>query len=79
MSQERGRPRLIDGEPRAAPARWLAGSVRTAAFWVAVVLPLAYPPAFLYAGAGADGLPFIGGLLAVHLAALSLGHDHRQD
>lgn len=75
MSQERGRSRSIGAEPWLPSVRRLAASVRLAAFWLAVALPLAYP-AVLFGGA--DRFAVIGGLLAVHVAALSVGHAHRQ-
>lgn len=75
MSPERGRPGSNGGELWLPPVRRLAASVRTAAFWLAVALPLAYPLVVL---GGADRFLLIGGLLAVHVAALSVGHAHRQ-
>lgn len=57
----------------------LADSVRTGAFWLAVLLPLAYLPVFGRFDGGLEDLLLVGGLLALHLVALSLGHGHRRD
>lgn len=53
------------------PLASLVVVVRTAAFWLAVVLPVVYPVALLTA---LETLPV---LLASHAAAVALGHGHQ--
>lgn len=57
----------------AVPDR-LVETVRTVAFWLAVLLPLAYPPVLLEVGTARPLVLF--GLLALHVLALSVGHAH---
>jgi len=54
--------------------RALAG-VRAAAFWAAIVLPLAYVPA-AYGAMGFDGAWSALALIAVHMACVVIGHEH---
>ncbi|PAU78805.1 hypothetical protein CK500_16305 [Halorubrum salipaludis] len=49
--------------------------VRAAAFWAAIVLPLAYVPA-AYGAMGFDGAWSALALIAVHAACIALGHEH---
>jgi len=63
--------------PARPSVRLLTAPVRTVAFWLAIGIPLAYPPVLMHGGA-LDLLAF-GGLLGLHAAALSLGHTHRRD
>jgi hypothetical protein len=57
--------------------RRVVAAARTAAFWLSILLPLAYLPV-LYVGVGIpEHLAAFVGLLVVHLCSLSLGHDHR--
>ena len=81
MSQNRSRLRSIRTRRSslAAVTDRLAGSVRTAAFWLAVCLPLAYLPAVRTVDDGFDDLLLLSGLLALHVLALSVGHGHRRD
>lgn len=53
------------------PLTGVMAVVRTAAFWLAVALPVAYPLALLTA---LETLPV---LLAGHAAAVALGHGHQ--
>lgn len=48
--------------------------VRAAAFWAAVVLPLAYVPA-AYGAMGFETWSALG-LIAVHMACVVIGHEH---
>lgn len=48
------------------------GSVRAAAFWTAVFLPLAYVPAAYTM----DGSTALLALLALHMACVVIGHEH---
>jgi hypothetical protein len=70
-------PRLpgVGTNPLASLARFAATTVQAVAFWLAVVLPLAYLP--LVAGGVTAGelVPFVA-LLAVNVVALMVGHDH---
>jgi uncharacterized RDD family membrane protein YckC len=50
-------------------------TVRAVAFWVAVVLPLAYLPLLADGVGGGELVPF-GVLLAANLVALAVGHDY---
>lgn len=49
--------------------------VRAAAFWAAVVLPLAYVPA-AYGVMGFEGAWSAIALIAVHMACVVIGHEH---
>lgn len=49
--------------------------VRTVAFWLAVVFPLAYLPLLRGGVASGELLPFLA-LLAGNVLALTLGHDY---
>ncbi|EMA58079.1 hypothetical protein [Halorubrum lipolyticum] len=49
--------------------------VRAAAFWAAVVLPLAYVPA-AYGAMGFGGAWSALALIAVHAACVVIGHEH---
>lgn len=59
----------------ARPVLGLVALLRTAAFWLAVLLPVAYPVA-LVADVGAP-LVTLPPLLAGHAAAVALGHGHQ--
>jgi len=48
---------------------------RRAAFWAAVVLPLAYVPA-AYGVMGFEGAWSAIALIAVHMACVVIGHEH---
>ncbi|WP_152040934.1 hypothetical protein [Salinigranum salinum] len=50
-------------------------TVRTLAFWLAVVLPLAYLPLLAGGITGGELVPFVA-LLAANVVALLLGHDY---
>jgi hypothetical protein len=50
-------------------------TVRTFAFWLAVVLPLAYLPLLADGITGGELVPFVA-LLAANVVALLLGHDY---
>lgn len=49
--------------------------IETAAFWAAVLIPLAYP-ALMLGGLDGQELPLLLGVLALNAAALVLGRDH---
>jgi hypothetical protein len=49
--------------------------VRAAAFWAAIVLPLAYVPA-AYGTMGFEGAWSALALIAVHMACVVIGHEH---
>lgn len=49
--------------------------VRAAAFWAAIVLPLAYVPA-AYGAMGFEGAWSALALIAVHMACVVIGHEH---
>lgn len=56
-------------------AERMSCTLRAAAFWAAIFLPVGYP-ALLYAGLDrTNGLIFVG-LLALNVVALTLGHDY---
>jgi len=80
MSRERPPTGTTRGRDRslAAITDRLVGSVRAAAFWLAVVLPLAYLPVLATFEGGTADFLLVGGLGALHVFALSLGHDHRR-
>lgn len=71
--------------PRRPPARTLRSlggralaGVRRLAFWTAVVLPVLYVPP-LIAGPDSPGqLAALAALVAVHVVAILVGHDHRR-
>ncbi|WP_159485561.1 hypothetical protein [Halorubrum sp. JWXQ-INN 858] len=52
-----------------------ARGIRAAAFWAAVLLPVAYVPVF-YGVGGVDGTWSFFALLALHIACVVIGHDH---
>lgn len=52
--------------------------VQTAAFWAAVVLPLAYP-ALMFDGLEGQELFLLVATLALHVATLRLGRGHGRD
>lgn len=81
MSQQRPPSRSILAErwSRGTVIAVVAAPVRTAAFWLAVLLPLAYPLALYLGDGSAEHSLAVGALLVVHLAALSVGHGHRPD
>lgn len=55
----------------------MTGTVKAAAFWAAVVIPMAYP-VLLYGGLdGTTGVAFVC-LLFANVVALALGHDHNR-
>lgn len=57
--------------------RVMSGTVKAAAFWAAVAIPLAYPP-LMYAGLdGVYGYVFVS-LLFANALALAVGHDYNQ-
>lgn len=56
--------------------RTVGGSLEAVAFWVAVLLPLAYPPVMILDVWQDWQAVLLGGLLLVHLCALALGHRH---
>lgn len=49
--------------------------VRAAAFWAAIVLPLAYVPA-AYGAMGFESAWSALGLIVVHMACVVIGHEH---
>jgi hypothetical protein len=53
------------------PVAGLVAALRTAAFWFAVTLPVAYPPVLF------ESLETLPILLAGHVIAVALGHDHQ--
>ena len=55
-----------------------ARPVKAAAFWTAVLVPLAYP-ALLYGGLDGHELTLLLAVLAVNAAALVLGRDYNRD
>lgn len=55
--------------------RLTVGGVRAAAFWAAVLLPVAYIPG-VYGVGGFDGSWTLLALLAVHIACVVIGHEH---
>lgn len=58
--------------------RYVAGPVRAAAFWTAVLLPLSYFP-LLWGGVAADApLAFLA-LLVVNAVAAVVGHGYRAE
>lgn len=65
--------RVLGGSGRAAR---LQDVLEAAAFWAAIVLPVAYVPV-LGSGVG-DGYSaaLLAALLAVHLVAVTVGHGH---
>jgi hypothetical protein len=67
-------PTLPTPEDAALPAI-LAGPVQVAAFWVAVVLSLAYP-VLLFGGLGGDELLPLLAAITVHVVALRLGRGY---
>ncbi|SNR43814.1 hypothetical protein SAMN06264855_106133 [Halorubrum vacuolatum] len=52
--------------------RLTIGGVRAAAFWTAVLLPLAYVPAAYTT----DGAAVLLALLALHMTCVVIGHEH---
>ncbi|MFB6126613.1 MAG: hypothetical protein ABEJ79_04865 [Halolamina sp.] len=60
------------GQPR------LARSVRAAGFWLSVLLPVSYLT-LLWNGLSAAELTTFGGLLALNVVALVVGHDYGDD
>jgi hypothetical protein len=58
----------------ARPVRAARAALTTACFWLAVALPVTYVP-LLANGLSAGERCALLGLLAVHAAALSLGHE----
>ncbi|MDS0294505.1 hypothetical protein [Halogeometricum luteum] len=58
--------------------RLITYPVRFAAFWLAVALPLLYPP-LLYGGVQGEQATLFGSLLALNAAALVVGHGHGSD
>lgn len=52
--------------------------VETAAFWLAVLLPVAYP-ALLVGGLGGSELGLLAALVVCNALALVLGRDHKRD
>lgn len=52
-------------------------AVRAVAFWLAVVLPLAYLPLLADGFTGADLVPFTV-VLAANVVVLTLGHEYRR-
>ena len=53
----------------------LVGGLRRLAFWLAIVLPVAYLP-LLAAGIGGRSGLLLAALLAVNLCCLLLGHEY---
>ena len=53
----------------------VTATVQTVAFWLAVVLPLAYLPLLADGITGGELIPFTA-LLAANVVALTLGHDY---
>lgn len=70
----------IDATPTDVPGRVRAigGSIEAAAFWVAVILPLAYLPVVILDVWRGWQPVVLGALLFVHLCALALGHRYRR-
>ncbi|WP_418281444.1 hypothetical protein [Halorubrum sp. DTA98] len=55
----------------------MSGTVKAAAFWAAVAIPLAYP-VLMYAGLdGVNGYLFVS-LLFANALALAIGHDYNR-
>lgn len=52
--------------------------VEAAAFWAAVLLPIAYP-ALLYGGLDGRELLLLAAVLALHAATLALGRGYERD
>jgi hypothetical protein len=72
-------PRLsrVGTNTLATLAERTAAAVRAVAFWLAVVLPVAYLPLVADGVAGSELVPFVT-LLAANVVALTVGHDHRR-
>jgi len=77
MSSQTSRPTVrlptsLNGTIQERARRLTLGGVRAAAFWAAVLLPLAYlPVAYLTTGSGA-----LLALLTLHIVCVVLGHEH---
>lgn len=56
----------------------LAWGVRAVGFWLAVTIPFLYLPLLVRGFSGRSELFAFGGLVALNVAALVVGHDHRQ-
>lgn len=69
------RPFLQPAVAAAAAARSLVEGV---AFWLAVLLPFAYVPAFALGVEAAVAPRVLGALVAVHVATLVVGNGYRQ-
>jgi hypothetical protein len=55
----------------------MTGTVKAAAFWAAIAIPVAYP-VLLYMGLdGGAGVLFVA-LLFANALALAVGHDHKR-
>jgi hypothetical protein len=72
-------PRLpgVGTNPLASIANLATTAVQAVAFWLAVVLPLAYLPLVAGGVTASELVPFAA-LLAVNVVALTVGHDHRR-
>lgn len=55
--------------------RALVAGLRALAFWVAVVLPLAYLPMLYEVGITPSATTLVG-LVAIHVVAIVVGHGH---
>jgi hypothetical protein len=69
------RLRRVGTTTLAALSTLATATVRTLAFWLAVVLPLAYLPLLADGITGGELVPFVA-LLAANVVALLLGHDY---
>lgn len=58
--------------------RLIATPIKAAAFWTAIVTPLAYP-ALMVGGIAGNELSLLGLVLAVNVVALVLGRDYKAD
>ncbi|ELY42102.1 hypothetical protein [Natronorubrum sulfidifaciens] len=67
----------VDGTlEKVAPA--LAGPIRTTGFWGAIILPILYIPVLITGLSTSFEASVFLGLLVLNLAALYVGHAHRQ-
>ncbi len=69
-----------EAAPGTAAALWRLAlhPVEAAAFWAAILLPIAYP-ALLYGGLDGRGLLLLAAVLDLHAATLALGRGYERD
>ena len=67
----------VHSKPQGGRNHWQAigYKLQAVAFWIAVVLPLAYLPV-LYGAISLPGLESLFVLLVVHVGCVIVGHDH---